>query len=181
MTALLENIINHSCKCCIYKNILINFLNHYLLMYLPFLYIDNPFWKFFNLCRGHCILTEIRLVLGMGREKPSSSQSDKYGHKEQPRNHKRWLLGANLTFNYFLCIRGIWQVEVCEGAQARSEGMLLMLKSDHVFPGNYSRSQNSTSHSHWNMIHHTTQPWNEIGSDQSKKNRKKQKRKEKKL
>jgi len=23
---------NHSCKCCIYKHILINFLNHYLLL-----------------------------------------------------------------------------------------------------------------------------------------------------
>ncbi len=26
-------------------------------------------------------------------------------------------------------------MEVCEGTQARSEGKLLMLKSDHFFPG----------------------------------------------
>lgn len=74
---------------------------------------------------------------------------------------------------YFLCIRGIWQVEVCEGAQARSEGMLLiMLKSDHFWTRNYSSSWISTSHSHWNMTHHTTQPWNEIGSDPSQKKKK---------
>ncbi len=122
-------------------------------------------WNNFTFKSVGVIGTEMKLIFGDGREGttfkftnqmlPNTHEtttvktSYKYGHQEQPRNYKRRLLGANLTFNYFFCIRGIWQVEVCEGTQARSEGMLLMLKSDHFSP------RISTSHSHWNTTQHS--------------------------